>query len=108
VVSGVRFRPVLKEVHAGDGDTIVHAELNLPGGGVLMLSTEPENPDLWGRRAGLGWLYASVEDPDALYERAVSAGAEIVMELTDTDYGSRDFSVRDLEGNIWSFGTYAP
>ena len=30
------------------------------------------------------------------------------MELTDTDYGSRDFSVRDPEGNVWSFGTYAP
>jgi len=30
------------------------------------------------------------------------------MELTDTDYGSRDFAVRDPEGNIWSFGTYAP
>ena len=30
------------------------------------------------------------------------------MGLTDTDYGSRDFSARDPEGNVWSFGTYAP
>jgi uncharacterized glyoxalase superfamily protein PhnB len=28
--------------------------------------------------------------------------------LTDTDYGSRDFAVRDPEGNHWSFGTYEP
>jgi uncharacterized glyoxalase superfamily protein PhnB len=28
--------------------------------------------------------------------------------LVDTDYGSRDFSVRDPEGNLWSFGTYRP
>ena len=49
-----------------------------------------------------------VDDPDALYERAKRAGAEIQMELTDQDYGSRDFIARDPEGNIWSFGTYDP
>jgi uncharacterized glyoxalase superfamily protein PhnB len=43
-----------------------------------------------------------------LYERATAAGAEVTMELTDQDYGSRDFSVRDLEGNQWNFGTYEP
>ena len=35
-------------------------------------------------------------------------GAEIVRELTDTDYGSHDFGVRDPEGHVWSFGTYRP
>ena len=49
-----------------------------------------------------------VDDPDGHYERAKGAGAEIVMELTDTDYGSRDYSAREPEGNIWSFGTYLP
>ena len=49
-----------------------------------------------------------MDDPDALFERASATGAEVVQELIDTDYGSRDFSVRDPEGNIWSFGTYGP
>ena len=49
-----------------------------------------------------------VEDPDALYERAKSAGADISRELQDMDYGSREFSARDPEGNAWSFGTYDP
>jgi uncharacterized glyoxalase superfamily protein PhnB len=49
-----------------------------------------------------------VDEPDALFERATGAGAEVVMEPTDQDYGSRDFTVRDPEGNLWSFGTYAP
>ena len=49
-----------------------------------------------------------VADPDAHYERARAAGAEIVRELTDEDYGSREYSARDLEGNLWSFGTYDP
>ena len=33
---------------------------------------------------------------------------EIVREPVDQDYGGRDYSVRDLEGNLWSFGTYDP
>jgi len=45
---------------------------------------------------------------DALHDRAVAAGAEIVRPLQDTDYGSREFSSRDPEGNHWSFGTYSP
>jgi uncharacterized glyoxalase superfamily protein PhnB len=64
--------------------------------------------DRWGRHAGEGWVYVAVEDPDALHERAKAAGAEIVMAPMDTDYGSRDFALRDLEGNLWSFGTYRP
>ena len=76
-----------------------------------MFGTEPVGGDeRFGVRAGLGWSYVVVpaEDIVALHDRAVAAGAEVVMELTDTDYGSRDFSVRDPEGNLWSFGTYQP
>ena len=32
----------------------------------------------------------------------------MISELRDTEYGSRDFSVRDPEGHIWGFGTYQP
>ncbi|MFP2900216.1 VOC family protein [Corallococcus sp. 4LFB] len=53
-------------------------------------------------------IYVVVTDPDALYARAKAAGASIAMELHDTDYGSRDFSALDPEGNVWSFGTYQP
>ena len=50
--------------------------------------------------------YAVTGDPDGLCARARAAGAQIVLELNDTDYGSRDFAARDPEGNLWSFGTY--
>jgi uncharacterized glyoxalase superfamily protein PhnB len=74
-----------------------------------MIGTEPEDGDpLWGKHAGQGWLYICTEDPDALHDRAVAAGAKILRQLTDTDDRSRDFSARDPEGNVWSFGTYAP
>jgi uncharacterized glyoxalase superfamily protein PhnB len=53
-------------------------------------------------------IYVVVEDTDAHCARAKEAGAEIVMDLHDTDYGSRDYTARDPEGNVWSFGTYQP
>ena len=49
-----------------------------------------------------------VPDPDAHYTRAKAAGAQIVRELVDQPYGSREYSARDLEGNLWSFGSYDP
>jgi len=53
-------------------------------------------------------IYLAVTDPDAHHVRAVGAGAQIVRPLVDQDYGSREYSARDLEGNLWSFGTYNP
>jgi uncharacterized glyoxalase superfamily protein PhnB len=53
-------------------------------------------------------VYVALDDPDAHHERAVAAGAEIVMGLTDQDYGSREYAARDPEGNVWCFGTYRP
>jgi uncharacterized glyoxalase superfamily protein PhnB len=89
----------------GEGDTIVHAELTY-GDGMVMLGTQRD--DSYGSHVGQAWLYVVVEDADAHYARAKAAGAEIVRELEDQDYGSRDYSARDFEGNLWSFGTYRP
>ena len=88
--------------------TVEHAQL-AHGSGMVMLSTEPDTDERgWGRHAGQGWTYVVVGDADAHYARAKSAGAEILREIEDQDYGSRDYSARDPEGNIWSFGTYDP
>jgi uncharacterized glyoxalase superfamily protein PhnB len=92
--------------HPNDDGTIAHAEMTF-GGQVIMLGSE-RNGDRFGTHVGQEWTYVAVDDPDALYERARAAGAEVVMEITDQDYGSRDFSVHDPEGNLWSFGTYRP
>ena len=53
-------------------------------------------------------IYVAITGVDAHHHRAKEAGAEIVIELHDTDYGSRDYTARDPEGNVWSFGTYLP
>jgi len=57
---------------------------------------------------GTSSVYVVIDDADALHDRVVAAGGDVVAPLTDQDYGSRDFTVRDPEGNIWSFGTYDP
>jgi hypothetical protein len=51
-------------------------------------------------------VYIDCDDPGALFDRAVASGAEVVRGLKEEDYGSRGFTVRDPEGNLWSFGTY--
>jgi uncharacterized glyoxalase superfamily protein PhnB len=58
--------------------------------------------------AGKRLVYCATDGVEAFYERAREAGAEIALELSDTDYGSRDFTARDPEGTLWSFGTYRP
>jgi uncharacterized glyoxalase superfamily protein PhnB len=105
------FGAVEKAVHRGQDGVIHHAELAL-GAGLVMV----------GQYSGDGWLggeaprplsstvsiYVVVDDPDRHRAVAVQAGANVVRELEDMDYGSREYSVRDPEGNLWSFGTYDP
>jgi uncharacterized glyoxalase superfamily protein PhnB len=89
----------------GSGDVVVHAQLSWPLGGGVMLGSVRED-GTWTVPPGSAGCYVVTDDPDALHDRAVAAGAEVVQPLHDTDYGSRDFAVRDPEGNLWSFGTY--
>jgi hypothetical protein len=53
-------------------------------------------------------VYCALDDVDSLYERVRESGGDIAVEITETDYGSRDFTVCDPEGNLWAFGTYRP
>ncbi len=86
---------------------IVHAELRWPAGGGVMLGSAGRDESLFSQRpTGAASLYAVTDEPDALFARATAAGAEVVQGLKDEDYGSRGFTVRDPEGNFWSFGTY--
>jgi uncharacterized glyoxalase superfamily protein PhnB len=98
----------------GEGGTITHAELSF-GNGMIMLGSIKKSefdrlmkqPDEIGD-AETQTPYLIVSDADALYARAKAAGAKIVLDIKDEDYGGRGFSCRDLEGRLWSFGTYDP
>jgi uncharacterized glyoxalase superfamily protein PhnB len=105
------FGATEKAVHRGEDGVIHHAELAF-GDGLVMV----------GQYSQAGWsggeaprplsstvsIYIIVDDPDGHHAAAKEAGARVVRELEDTDYGSREYSVRDPDGNLWSFGTYDP
>ncbi|MFF3714319.1 VOC family protein [Streptomyces prasinus] len=88
---------------------VAHAEL-AQGNGVVMLGSRGTGSTFDRAMEGSGpaGVHVVVDDVDAHHLRAAEQGAEIVMPPTDQDYGSRDYMARDIEGNIWSFGTYAP
>jgi uncharacterized glyoxalase superfamily protein PhnB len=91
----------------GEGDGVDHCELLWPlGGGIMLGDEKADGTDAWALTPGTFGAYVVTDSPDALYERAMDAGATLSRGLNDTPYGSREFSVRDPEGNRWSFGTY--
>jgi uncharacterized glyoxalase superfamily protein PhnB len=91
----------------GENGEVAHAELKL-GDEFVMLGSTGEGDERFNQGAGRYSLYVVVDDPDAHHARAKEAGATIERELTDQDYGSREYTARDPEGNLWSFGTYRP
>lgn len=98
----------------GEGGTIAHAQLVF-GNGMIMVGSVRDD--------GLGKLqkppsdlngcvsqspYIIVEDADKHYARTRAAGAQIVTEIKDEDFGGRGYSFHDSEGHLWNFGTYDP
>jgi uncharacterized glyoxalase superfamily protein PhnB len=96
------------DVSQGEDGVVHHAELRYAGEWIMLGQTSDGSDGRLDLPAGPAWVYVVVDDPDAHCERARAAGAEIVRELTDQDYGSREYTARDPEGNVWSFGTYRP
>lgn len=80
--------------------SIGHAELQI-GGSILMLASGGEQ---WPATSSLVRLY--VEDCDAVFQRAVSAGATVLEPLSDKFYGDRAGSVLDPFGQRWSIMTH--
>lgn len=107
LVGAVGFREAVV-VRDDDGD-IVHAELRWPGGGALLFGgTKHVDGIHAGFRAGA--LYLATDDVDAVHDRVRQAGADIVQPPHTTEFGfggtTRAFTMRDTEGNMWTFGTY--
>ncbi|MBB5342085.1 VOC family protein [Tunturibacter empetritectus] len=100
---------------APDNKTVQHAQLTL-GPGMIMIGSVDNGgeagkfmaqPDEIGFRETQG-AYLVVPDADAIYATAKAAGAEMIIDIRDMDYGGRHFSCRDLEGHMWGIGTYNP
>ncbi len=105
------FRPHM--IVDGEGGRIEHAQLVL---GKAMIMLGDHRDDDFGalqRPADMGAAvnqspYVVIADVDAVYASAKAAGADIVVEIHDPEYGGRMFSCRDPEGQLWNFGSYDP
>ncbi len=98
----------------GPEGTVAHAQLRI-GGSMIMLGSVFENeyghflkqPDQVGGHGTQG-IYLVVDDPDAVYRKAIDHGATVAIPIKDEDYGGRGFTVKDPEGHLWSVGSYNP
>jgi uncharacterized glyoxalase superfamily protein PhnB len=98
------FGFVEHQAHKDNDGKIQYVELSLNGAPLGLGSvTEGSMFD-----TGPAVVYISLDEVDAMHERAAAAGAEVLMAPTDQDYGSRDFVAKDHEGNVWCFGTFQP
>ena len=93
-----------------DGDYVRHARLKLGTNLIMVGSVRPEDgiasPKILGSATQMLAVY--VKDPDAHFQRAQAAGAKILAPPNNTDFGSREYHVLDLEGHPWTFGTFRP
>jgi len=101
-------------VVTGEGGATVYAQLTF-GRAMLMLAQVRATPlDKFMKQpdeiggAETQSCYLVVSDADAHHARAKGAGAEIILDLQDDDFGGRGYTCRDPEGHIWTFGTYDP
>lgn len=97
---------------SADRSRVEHAELTLDGNMIMIGSAKANEfgivtPSQTEGRVTSS-LYVVVDDPDAHHLRAAAAGADIIKPPRDQDYGGRSYETRDLEGNVWSFGSYDP
>lgn len=90
-------------IHRDEAGTVTHAEMTWTTGMVMFGSGGDGRP----QGSATTGIYLLVDDIDEHRQRAVAAGAD-ADPTRDTDYGSREYGVRDLEGNNWHVGTYDP
>lgn len=94
----------------GEGGIIEHAQL-VHGTGMVMLGSDRDDEfgavvHSSGRSATS--IYVVVDDVKAHVAQARAAGADIITEPEEQDYGGSSYVVRDPEGIVWSFGNYSP
>jgi uncharacterized glyoxalase superfamily protein PhnB len=89
------------------GERVDGAQMHLGDAWIMLNSARPGRASPAQIGCDTQSLTVFVEDVDAHFERAKSAGAKIVEELHETAYGERQYGVEDLEGHHWLFSRHA-
>ncbi len=98
-----------------DSGTVAHAQLTLGGGMIMIGSSKRDSsfasralhPDETAGKFTHG-IYLQVPDCTTAHAQALAAGAVIMDELREMEYGGKGFSCKDPEGYLWSLGEYNP
>jgi uncharacterized glyoxalase superfamily protein PhnB len=108
LVEVLGFEEQLVVTDPADPGTVVHSQMRWPEGGILQAATYVADNE-FVQAPGAQAVYVITADPQAVWERCQAAGVEVVRppESPDYDPEGMGFSIRDPEGNIFSFGTYA-
>lgn len=88
----------------GEDGRIVHAEISVQGSTLMLGDGDASFAPPSGGGASV-ILHVYVPDVDALTDRAVSAGAELLSPPADMPYGARQSTLRDPFGHVWIFLT---
>jgi uncharacterized glyoxalase superfamily protein PhnB len=83
----------------GPGGRIMHAEMTIGDSRIMLAQPEP------GKETH-AMIHLYLPDTDAVYARAIAAGATSVREPADQFYGDRSAGVRDEFGNQWYIATH--
>ncbi|HXO99939.1 MAG TPA: VOC family protein [Luteibacter sp.] len=102
-------------VNADNPRLVDHAQLTYRGGMIMLGSVRDDTPfskhmvqpdEVGGRETQCACV--TVTDVRAHYEKAKAAGARIVDEYEEKEYGGAGYSARDPQGHLWYFGSYDP
>ena len=99
----------------GESGEILHAQLTFRES-MIMLGSAHDDDDFGKLHAtpsevsgkNTASFYMVVEDADKHCANAREHGAVIISDVRDEEYGGRGYTCQDLEGHIWTFGTYDP
>ena len=97
-------KPLVPDSEANEA--VENAAVAHRAGIVLIAAERPEQ--LHDSHTGQGWVYLAVDDIDGHHRRTKAAGVEVLNDPHAGPGGMRGYSARDLEGNIWTFGTARP
>ena len=91
----------VERVADGNG---AHVELQIGDSLIALdLGNQPDPASEWFARS---FVYVYVEDVDAVYQRAMQAGAQSLEEPKNKPYQERNAGFKDMSGNVWGISTY--
>ena len=93
-------------VPSPDGKIIMHAMLRLGDSNIMMADPFPESWEQGPKESASAGMWVYVDDCDALYNKAIEAGCEVIYPMMDAFWGDRMGKVEDPYGHCWAIASH--